>query len=282
MNKQSSLMSRGSLLERAAEMFDLDKEFARRSDAAVADPPAPAAPSSEAQPPSTDAQKPSVAASAAAETARDPDPDATRIWPAAEPKPYSKRQPERALVQRRTTIIDRDRLREEGLIEPDGPISEIAEEFRIIKRQMLRGSTGRAGARVKDRTILVCSAQPDEGKTFCAVNLALSLALEKDLEVLLIDGDFSNPTIPALLGIQPAPGFTDAIAAADKDPNSFVIQTDVGGLSFLSAGRPANNVTELLASARTREVLATLAETHPRRIIIFDSPPALAASSTLR
>jgi Mrp family chromosome partitioning ATPase len=130
----------------------------------------------------------------------------------------------------------------------------------------------------KCRTILVCSAQPDEGKTFAAVNLALSIAGEKDLEVVLVDADFANPQVPSLLGLKTGPGLTDALNSPGTDPNRFVIRTDVPGLSVLPAGRPANDVTELLASARTTEVVAALAGSDRRRILILDSPPVLVAS----
>jgi exopolysaccharide/PEP-CTERM locus tyrosine autokinase len=170
-------------------------------------------------------------------------------------------------------------LREGGFILPDAPVGSLAEEFRIVKRQLLQAASGKTGvAEDKRQTILVCSATANEGKTFCAVNLAISMATEKDLEVLLVDGDFSKPEILSVLGLEGGPGLIDAIADAGVDPNNLVIQTDIERLSVLPAGRQANNVTELLASQRTRKVLDALTANHPKRIVIFDSPPALMAS----
>ena len=174
--------------------------------------------------------------------------------------------------------IDRARLAARGFILPDMPTGALAEEFRIIKRQLLLATRSAGGPDGKRRTILVASAQPGEGKSFCALNLALSIAGEKEVEVLLVDGDFAKPALPALLGIKAGAGLIDAIADAATDPNDLVVETDIPGLSLLPAGRGANDVTELIASARTREVLAALAEGHPNRILIFDSPPALVAS----
>ena len=251
MNRQST---RGSILERAAELFDLEAEFVRGVRPGV---PAPAV--HEASPPVADAP-----------------------WPT--PEIVAERQPARP--KRQATApnvgvrsIDRGLLRAHGFIEPDGSISVLAEEFRIVKRRLLSGFDAKKGGNaVKRQTILVCSAQPDEGKTFCAVNLALSMAGEKDLEVLLIDGDFAKPEIPALLGMPAAAGFSDALVDPNLDINTLVIQTDIKGFSLLPAGRQANDITELLASARTSEVLQALIEGHPNRVIVFDSPPALAAS----
>ena len=174
--------------------------------------------------------------------------------------------------------IDRAALAAAGFVVPEGVVTGIAEEFRLIKHQLL-AAVDKAGADPRARSILIASAQPKAGKTFCAVNLALSLAGERDVEVLLVDGDVPKPEALALLGIDGrGPGLVDALADAGADPETFVIRTDVPGLSVLPAGRKANNVPELLASDRTREVLAKLVAGDRRRIILFDSPPALMAS----
>ncbi|MDB5697359.1 MAG: exopolysaccharide biosynthesis protein [Alphaproteobacteria bacterium] len=180
---------------------------------------------------------------------------------------------------RSAAVVDRERLAAAGFALPDAAISGIAEEFRIIKRQLLLPTSGPSAIDSgKRRTILVCSAQPNEGKTFCALSLALSMAGEKELEILLVDGDFAKPELLTLLGLEGGPGFVDAIKNPHADPNDFVIRTDIKGLSVLPAGRQANDVTELLASTRTNEVLEALTLNHPNRIVIFDSSPALVAS----
>ena len=174
--------------------------------------------------------------------------------------------------------IDRVALAEAGFIVPDAPVTGLAEEFRLIKHQLLAAIEGSKQPEERRRSILVCSAQPRSGKTFCAINLALSLAGEKDVEVLLVDGDFIKPDALGLLGLAGGPGFVDALADPQSDPESFVVRTDVPGLSVLPAGARTNNVPELLASERSREVLAKLVAGDQRRIILFDSPPALMAS----
>ncbi len=167
-----------------------------------------------------------------------------------------------------------DDLRDGGFILPDAAPSALSEEFRIVKRQLLR----HASEVPNGRTILICSAQPDDGKTFCAVNLALSLAAEKDIEVVLVDADVAKPEILSMLGLEGGPGLIDAIEDADLDVEACLIRTDIPGLLVLPAGRPTHEATELLASERTRQVLDRLRARDPRRVILFDSPPALAAS----
>ncbi|HLL29363.1 MAG TPA: hypothetical protein VK403_00040, partial [Allosphingosinicella sp.] len=156
MNKHSPLSQSGSLLERAAELYGFGS--------------APAiAPSSSAPPRGSGPE---------------PEPE-----PAPEPKRvHRSRLP---AVTEAKAEVNRKSLGERGFIVPDSPAGPLAEEFRIVKRQLLLGmGAGSSVPADRRRTILVCSAQPDEGKTFCAVNLALSLAGERDMEVLLVDADF--------------------------------------------------------------------------------------------
>ena len=175
--------------------------------------------------------------------------------------------------------INRDLLRDNGFIIPDTPIGTLAEEFRLVKRQLLLRAGAQPGNRsAKDRMILVCSAQPNEGKTFCAVNLALSLANERDSEVLLVDADVAKPQVLSTLGLANSGGLIDAIADPSLDVERLIIRTDIPKLSVLPAGKATNDDTELLSSARAAEIIAGLATANERRIVIIDSAPALAAS----
>ena len=176
--------------------------------------------------------------------------------------------------------LDRIALAEAGFVLPDGPVTGIAEEFRIVKRQLLLGARGGKGqeALPNGNRILICSAHPGDGKTFCAVNLALSLAAEKDIEVLLVDADFAKPSVVKALGLSDGPGLMDALADPDIAIEDIVIRTDVPALSVLPAGRQTNNDSEYLGSARTAQLLDRIMLGNPDRIILFDSPPLLAAS----
>jgi protein-tyrosine kinase len=242
--------SPASLLERAAELYGFAPGL-----------PAPAA---EPEP--------------AAEPVLQPEPEArpqAEKVDATQPAPARSASAPAAARSERTVALDRHALAQAGFLDPDGAVTGLAEEYRLIKRQLL-GWAGAGGER--DRCILVCSAQPGEGKTFSAINLALSLSGERDLEVLLVDADFTKPEVLAKLGVEGGPGLVDALADPLADPERFVIKTDIRGLSLLPSGRKANNVPELIASERTRVVLDRLLGARPRRIILFDSPPALMAS----
>ncbi|MDB5703146.1 MAG: exopolysaccharide biosynthesis protein [Sphingomonas bacterium] len=175
--------------------------------------------------------------------------------------------------------IDRAMLAEKGLLVPGAPIGALVEEFRQVKRQLLQ--TARIVRKTdgdRSRTILVCSAKPNDGKTYCAINLAIAMAAERDVEVLLVDADFAKPDVMKRLGLNDGPGLLDALADPRVDVESCVIRTDIPQLSLLPAGTKSNTDTELLASKRTGEIVAALLAADPRRLVIFDSPPALAAS----
>ena len=180
-----------------------------------------------------------------------------------------------------TARIDRGMLAGNGMIVPGAPVGPLAEEFRLIKRQLLIASARIAESDSPDkaRMILVCSARPEDGKTFCAINLALSIAAERDTEVLLVDADVAKPDIVNRLGMSDGAGLLDALSDSRIDVEDLVIHTDVPHLAILPAGTKTAMDTELLASARTRAVIARLLAANPRRIIIIDSPPALAASA---
>ena len=176
--------------------------------------------------------------------------------------------------------IDRAMLAEKGMLVPGAPIGALAEEFRLVKRQLLLNARAIAAGPLGERarTILVGSGKPGDGKTFCAINLAISLAAERDVEVLLIDSDFAKPDVMASLGQDEATGLLDILADRSLDPEEFVVRTDVPQLSLLPVGQRRHSDTELLASARTGEVIDRLLANDPQRIIVFDTPPALAAS----
>ena len=106
--------------------------------------------------------------------------------------------------------VDRDCLRRNGLIQPESVRTPVAECFRMIKSQILINminSTDRAPSNV----LMVTSALPNEGKSFCAVNLAISIALERDRSVLLVDGDVAAPSVPTILDLDVERGLLDAL-----------------------------------------------------------------------
>ncbi|WP_222873645.1 hypothetical protein [Hankyongella ginsenosidimutans] len=154
---------------------------------------------------------------------------------------------------------------------PDSPATQTAEEFRIVKRQLLLNAFARGENAIKNgNLILVCSAQPNEGKTFCAINLALSIASERDLTVLLVDADFAKPEILSTLGLEGGKGLVDVIVDPSLDLADCLIRTNIENLAVLPAGRQHHLTTELLASERMGAMIEEIAQRYRDRVVIFD------------
>jgi protein-tyrosine kinase len=249
--------SQPSLIERAAKDYDFTEMFR---------PYVPSEPAAKPPVAKPQADKPVVAA--------------PKLAPIVQPAPVTRAKPAVPAVPGAIASVDLHMLRDTGFIVPGSPPTALSEEFRLIKRQILLKAFESPGMKPVDRgrIALICSAQPNEGKTFCAINLALSMASESELEVLLVDADVAKPEVLSTLGLAGSAGLMDALADPSIDAESLIIRTDIPNLSVLPAGRQTNNDTELLASARTRSVIDALAAQNPRRIIVFDSAPALAAS----
>ncbi len=179
----------------------------------------------------------------------------------------------------RDVAIDLARLHAMGMVTPDGGRSSTAEDFRIIKRPLLRRARGGGGdGRRHGNLIIVTSALPGEGKTYCALNLALSIAMEKDHTVLLVDADVARPSVLRVLGLPPAPGLMDILQGDGLALPDVILRTSIAALSLLPAGHSHQQATELLASHSMRLLLDDIASRYPERIVIFDSPPLLLTS----
>ena len=175
--------------------------------------------------------------------------------------------------------IDFGWLKTRGFITPEAAMSQIAEEFRVIKRPIIRNALGRGGNRIRNgNLVMVTSALPSEGKTFTSLNLALSMATEVDSTVLLVDGDVAHPSIPGLLGAPHGPGLLDLLTRDDLDFGDALVRTNVEKLSILPAGSRHRRSTELLASEQMASLLREIATRYQDRIIVFDSPPLLATT----
>ena len=156
------------------------------------------------------------------------------------------------------------RMRQRGMITHESGRTSVAEDFRIVKRHLLNDArcTG-ANAIPHGNLVVVTSALPGEGKTYCAVNLAMSISMEKDARALLVDADVARPSVLKVLGLQADRGLMDVLLDGSIELSDVILRTNVPSLSLLPAGPASRHATELLASR------------YPDRIIVFDSPPLL-------
>ena len=257
-----------SIIEKAASRIDL-----KRNAPAAARTPEPAAIDAieAAAAAAPIAPAPDVAAHAA------PAPVEPAPAPAAEqaaPRPAQK-------SSTRRVELDLNRMRDMGMVTAAGGRTRLLEDFRVIKRPLLQ----RAFAERKDsdkpgNLIMVTSSLPGEGKTYCAINLAMSIAMELDHTVLLVDADVARPSVLRSLGLPAHRGLMDILLDDKVDMADVMLRTNVDTLTILPAGTSTPRATELLASSSMTTLLHEIANRYRDRIVIFDSPPLLLTSES--
>lgn len=189
----------------------------------------------------------------------------------AEPLPRSSR----------VVTIDYGALRALELLPAETEERRLMQEYRQIKRPLIANAMGRGVPELANgHVILISSALPGDGKTFTTINLAFSMALEKDISVLLVDADVAKRHVSRVMGIADEPGLLDVLRDEGVDVESKIIDTDIPGLSLLPAGKASTTATEYLASARMETIVQQLVANDPNRIVLVDSPPLLLTSES--
>jgi exopolysaccharide/PEP-CTERM locus tyrosine autokinase len=169
-------------------------------------------------------------------------------------------------------------LRKNNMLVPDSELgADVRGEYRRIKRPLLANAFGKSSSLVdQGNLIMVTSSVPGEGKTYTSVNLALSIAQERDNTVLLVDCDVTKQGVSRLLGVEKVrPDMTDLLASDNMPIEDALIKTDVPGLVILPAGRPHEYITEMIASRRMANLMDEFATRYSNRVVVFDAPPML-------
>lgn len=184
--------------------------------------------------------------------------------------------------------LDWTALAKSGFLTPHNQNSLKAEEFRTIKRPLLRTAFGAQGKRLghghalgvdgNAHVVMITSPQPGDGKTFNAINLAVSIAAEHDLQVLLIDADIRSRGLSRTLGLEDRPGLTDLLAQKYPSAETVTLRTDMPSLSIIPAGSPMTGASEMMASQAMTRLVHEIATGDKNRFVIFDAPPVLVSS----
>jgi receptor protein-tyrosine kinase len=259
------------LIQRAAERLkrDNDLSLVEKAAAKMAPPASPSAPRAVVaellEPP------PQVPSPAPAPL---PDPSPAAAPPATPDSAASPaRRPGRYLT------LDLGKLQVAGFVTPTGSRTRIAEEFRVIKRPILLRAFATGDERIESGNLMmVTSAKPGEGKTFTAINLAMSMASERDIHVLLVDADVQRPSVFQVLGLPPQKGLLDVLSDSNLSPADVLTRTNIRNLTLMAAGTPSLATTELLASQKMISLMQDIATRYQDRIVILDAPPVLASS----
>ncbi|WP_299084178.1 XrtA-associated tyrosine autokinase [uncultured Paraglaciecola sp.] len=166
-----------------------------------------------------------------------------------------------------------------GFVNKDRQV--INEEFRAIKRKVLGNAFGPLSKSLNNSNIImVSSPNPNEGKTFTAINLALSIALEQDKTVLLVDADVLRPSVMKIINQPFENGLMEYLLGDVDDLSEVIYHTSIDTLRIIPAGKSHHLSTELLASEKMLETVSEFANRYPDRIVIFDTPPLLGINET--
>jgi exopolysaccharide/PEP-CTERM locus tyrosine autokinase len=208
-----------------------------------------------------------------------PDASRSRPMPAQAPRAEPAMPPAGRLTARLAARpqlkIDREMLRAAGLAALPSAERRLTSEYRALKRGLLAFMSRRGASEDIGNSIMVASAVPGEGKTFTALNLAVSLAAERDWTVVLVDADSAKHHLSSVLGIEQERGLLDVLSDSRLSFGDVMYRTAVPGLHVVAAGQAAEASTELIASARMSQALQELLREEPRAIVVFDSSPLL-------
>lgn len=187
--------------------------------------------------------------------------------------------PMRAAPAEQALRLNTHKLREARMVTPDNRASVTYNEFRAIKRKLLpltRDPETRATTR---NIVMITSALAGEGKTYTALNLAICLAAERNLEVILVDGDVVRASIGQFFEGAPQEGLLDLLTGRRQQVDEVLKRcADVPNLHVLFSGRRDDTSPELLASQRMAEVCSSLSRRYRESIVVIDAPPVLATA----
>jgi len=216
---------------------------------------------------------------------KDKPPVQVRVETPRVPEPVTVTEPVNTGAQRAasfgapsvTVAIDRDRLARHNVIIGE-KAWHTANEFRRLKWPLLDAAIGRDSGGRCGPLLLVASSEPGEGKTFVAINLALSVAAELDKPTLLVDGDLAKPNLSDIFGVAERRGLTDLLTDPQLQPNDVIVNTDIPGLCLLPAGSHRSDAPELLSSTRMEQITSWLNQAYGGSLVVFDSPPLLSTN----
>lgn len=218
-----------------------------------------------------------------AQSTNTPTETASSTQPTSQPEVSTQRPTSNGIVsQNKVLHIDTSELNEKGYLIDTGTRKNIKDEFRQIKRKLLNNAFGNAAKMLHHpNLIMISSARPNEGKTFVSLNLALSIALEQDKTVLLVDADVLRPSLNRELGVEETDGLIEYLLNDECQVSDVIFNTNIDKLKIIPAGRPHHLSNELLASEKMAALATELANRYPDRVVIFDCPPLIGVTETL-
>ena len=179
--------------------------------------------------------------------------------------------------------VDLELLKSTNALVPSDARSKIAEEYRVIKRPIIKNAFGGGAEHIDNANIvMVTSSLPNEGKSFNAINLAMSVVMEMDYTVMLVEADVAKPALTKYLGIpQYDKGLVDYLLQDGARLQDYLLHTDIPKLTVLPAGHNNARYSELLSSQNMKNLAQELSHRYSDRLVIIDAPPLLSTNDAV-
>ena len=174
--------------------------------------------------------------------------------------------------------LDINLLEQKGYLTPNTSNRIMFEQYRRIKLPILQKAFN--GTETKKNIVMVTSSLEGEGKSFTALNLAMSVAYEYNHTVLLIDADIIKKQNSSVLGLRNEPGLIEYLTQKSLNLSDLMLSTNIPNLNILPAGGDSDRITELFNSNNMSDLVNELSNRYDDRLIILDAPPLLQETSS--
>lgn len=180
-------------------------------------------------------------------------------------------------IQRSPDVtLNRQRLISEGLLTPEDEESSLREQYRMVKRRLIATAFAQEHPGTNPPNLIeITSSLDGEGKTFTTFNLGMSIAMERDVTVLLVDADLTQRSLTRVTGLGDRKGLTEFLTGEVDDLADIVFRTDVPRMAVIPAGASHPEAPELIASESMHRCTKELAGRYGDRMILFDTTPLL-------
>lgn len=184
-------------------------------------------------------------------------------------------------------MLDFERLAKAGFITPATLELDVARDFSMVKRRLFRRlcffgpehDPSAEGAKRRCPIVLVTSGNPGEGKTFSSINFALSLAIEEQLNVLLIDTDLAKPSVTNVIGFPYRKrGLFECLTEPLLPLEDVMLTFQQLSLSVLPAGEAKKAPSSLLGGKAMADVIDRIKALNKFDMLVLDGPPLLATT----
>jgi protein-tyrosine kinase len=195
----------------------------------------------------------------------------------APPRPnesYAAAPPAVVYSRTRSVVIPDEMLRRHRIL-TGRDSNRFSDAYKVLRTQVIHRLREN-----KWNVLGITSPKDGEGKTLTSINLAIALAAEPTLTVLLVDADLRAPHLHEEFGLESKEGLTEFLLDG-RSIEDMLVCPGLGRLIVLPGGRGTDQSAEVLTSPRMSALGKELKHRYASRVVIFDLPPVLGQADVL-